>query len=151
MEQLSSHGTDFLWNSTLGAFFKICRENASLVEIWQKTSVSLHQELCTCVTRVADFVLEWENFYVKVLEEIKSDFSCQIHFLHNCSVYEISKNTPALGDETQCGEKICDFYAGQLRQKYTVVILNTYCFIFEYNYTILWHHPKQLDVFCGVT
>ena len=99
-EQLGSHWTDFHEISYLRIFRKICRENSSLIEIWQErvlyveTYVHLWQYL-------AEFFLE-RDIAEKVVEKTKTHFVFSIFFPpENRAVYENKWNNTLESDRPQ--------------------------------------------------
>jgi len=81
----------FSWNLMLKYVFKFCRENSSLIEIWQYLD---------------EFSFEWEIYQIKFLEKIKTHILCSITFFpKNCAMYEImwkkyGRATQITGDNT---------------------------------------------------
>ena len=89
MEQLGFHWTDFHETWYLTNFSKICRENSSVIKIWQKWRVLYMKTSVHFWSYFAHFFLEWEMFQTKDVEKIKTHILCSVTFFLNRTVYEI--------------------------------------------------------------
>jgi hypothetical protein len=70
---------------------------------------ALHEDVFTCVTISNKIILEWEIFYTKAVEKIKTHILCSITFLkRNSAVYEIMWDTP----QTKIYNSACALRAG---------------------------------------
>jgi hypothetical protein len=73
----SPHGTTrlpvdrFSRNLIFEDFYKICRENSSLIKIWQKYRL-LYMKTYVHLWYIAELCEEWEMFQTKVVEIIKT-------------------------------------------------------------------------------
>jgi hypothetical protein len=68
---------------------KICRENSSLIKIWQQYRVLYMKTNTHFLSYLAYFFLKWEVFEAKFAEKIKTHILCSTTFSENRPVYEI--------------------------------------------------------------
>jgi hypothetical protein len=62
------------------SFSKICRESSSLIKTWQEIRVLYMKTYVHLWQYLAKFFLEWEMFWAKVVEKIKTYILCSITF-----------------------------------------------------------------------
>jgi len=71
MEQLGSHWMDILKFWYLNSF-QTSVEKIQVHYILTRIKGMLHENLCTLTTYLAEYLLEWETFQIKVVEKIKA-------------------------------------------------------------------------------
>jgi hypothetical protein len=85
---IHQHGTillppdGFLWNLIFKDFSNICPENSSLIKVWQ--------DMCTIMIISHWIALEWEMFWSKVVEKVRTHSLYSVKFfLESCAICEI--------------------------------------------------------------
>ena len=98
LEHLGSHWTDFYDVWYLNIFEKSLRESSSFIIIWQKYQV-LYVKTYVHLWYLGEFLLEWEIFWTKVVEKIKTHSLCSVFFFSkNCAINEIMWNNVVESD-----------------------------------------------------
>ena len=80
----------FPWNLIFEYISKICHENSSLFKIWQAYWVLYMKNNINFLSHLAHFLLEWEIFQIKVVENIKIHILCSatLYFRKSCRLWE---------------------------------------------------------------
>jgi len=79
------HGTRlplnrFSLNLICEYFSKICPENSSFIEMWQRITVTLYEDQYTFSIYLAHFFLECKMFQIQVVEKLETHILCPTTF-----------------------------------------------------------------------
>jgi hypothetical protein len=91
MEHLDSHWTHFDETWCLSPPFQMCRESSGFIKIWLEKQIHNMKTFSHVWQYVAKFFLEWELFYTKVTEKVKTHilWSIFFFFLKSCRLWDI--------------------------------------------------------------
>jgi hypothetical protein len=127
MEQLGSHWTDFheIW------YLSILRKCVEKIQASLKSDENIGYFTWRPITHswsyLAQFFLEWEIFYAKVVENLKTHIWCSLFFFNLAVKKIICEKCCIVDHRWQYGA--CALRAGKLRlHTQTLRICNTHCF-----------------------